>query len=180
MPSPTPKQLLQQWFQYLQAMQTAAESASQVPGTLTLSVFANTTITAVLTDSLSQCTFIVALNGQTPFSFNEALLLQSSTFESLLEKASTSAPILLFANFLESCVRPPYSTMSLEDLSASLLSDLFPVGKGDDAWTTFQNGLTSSIPASCYSSAQQTATTNLLAKTSSTVGNLLTQLIKLG
>ena len=179
-PAPSPKQQLQFWFQWLQSLQIACESASEVPATETLAAFANSTISQVLTDDLQINTFVTALNGRTPYSFNEALVKQSSTFESLLEKASTLAPILLFANYLEACLPAPYAAMSLEDLSAALLSAVFPNGKADPAWTMFQNGLTSSIPSSCYSTTQQNAATSLLAKTTATVNALLTQLIKLG
>jgi hypothetical protein len=178
---PTPKDNLLRWFQWLQAMQSAAETASQVPSTQTLGVFANSTISSIftLTDNTQVGQFLAALAGKTPFSFNPALIAQSSTFESLLEKASTSAPILLFGGFLESCAGDPFSSMSLEDLSASLLSAVFPLGKTDPAWVKFMNGLTS-IPASCFSATQQTAVTNLLAKPTNTVDILLKQLIKLG
>lgn len=177
---PTPREQLQHWFQWLQAMQIACETASQVPDTQTLSQFANSTISTLLTDDLQTGTFVTALNGKTPYSFNAALVAQSSTFESLLEKASTGAPILLFANFLEDCAGDPYNTMSLEDLSAVSLTAIFPNGKTNPVWVNFQNGLTSSIPASCYSATQQTAVTNLLTANGSTVDALLKQLIKLG
>lgn len=178
--APSPKEQLQHWFQWLQALQVACESASQVPSTETLCVFANSTISTVLTDALQTGTFLTAVDGKTPFSFNAALIVQSSTFESLLERASTIAPIMLFANYLESCVGAPYATMSLEDLSVSLLSAVFPNGKTDQAWIAFRNGLTSSIPSSCFSATQQKAVTNLLAKASASVDMLLKQLIKLG
>jgi hypothetical protein len=176
----SPKQQLQLWFQWLQSLQIACESASELPATDTLAVFANSTISNVLTDDLQINTFLTTLNGQTPYSFNEALVKQSSTFESLLEKASTLVPILLFANYLESCLTSPYATMSLEDLSSTLLSAVFPTGNTDLAWTVLQSGLTSSIPASCYSAAQQATVTKLLTDATNTVNTMLTQLIKLG
>ena len=95
--APSPKQQLQLWFQWLQSLQIACESASERPARDTLAVFANSTISKTLTDDMQINTFLTALSGQTPYSFNEALAKQSSTFESLLEKVSTLVPILLFA-----------------------------------------------------------------------------------
>jgi hypothetical protein len=176
---PSPKEQLQQWFQWLQALQNAAETASPIASTLSLSGFANGTITTVLTDGTQVGQFLVALNGKTPYTFNAAQLGQSSTFESLLERATTMTPIFLFANFLESCVSKPYSTMSFKDLTGSQLSAVFPKGPIDPAWMTFQNGL-SSIPSSCYNLTQQNKLKTILLDPASTVLILLNQLIQLG
>ena len=175
----TAKQKLLNWFSYLQAMQDAVPNPSEVPSVTPLDVFANSTITTVLTDSGQQNTFITNVQGQTPYSFNESLLLQCSTFESLLEKASTASPTLYFAMFLETCVAKPYSTMSLEDLSGAALSAVFPDGVIDAAWTAFDSGL-KSIPSCCYSVTQQNAVKKILAAPKCTVGDLLKQLIILG
>jgi hypothetical protein len=177
---PSPKEQLQQWFQWLQAMQNAAETASPVASTLTLSGFTNGTITNILTDGVQVGQFLVALSGKTPYTFNAAQMGQSSTFESLLERTTTMTPIFLFANFLESCVSNPYSTMSFKDLVGSQLSVVFPKGPLDPAWVTFQNGLTSSIPSSCYSATQQSKVKTILLDAASTVQTLLNQLIQLG
>jgi len=180
-PPPSPTDQLKQWFQnYLPALQTASEDASPATSS-NLSIFANSTITDVLTDDDQKGTFLAELSGKTPYTFNNAQLPQSSTFENLLENVSTSPLILLFATFLQSCVGDPYKSMtSMDELSPSLLKNVFPGLTKDSGWTAFQAGLTSSVPTSCYSAAQQKAATTLLNTAGSTVGQLLQLLIKLG
>jgi hypothetical protein len=177
---PTPKEQLQKWFQWLQALQNAAELVAPAASALTLGQFANSTITDVLADDTVIDNFINALTNKTPYPFTVALLKQSSTFESLLEHAATIPTIGPFANYLASCLSTPFSTMSWKQLSASLLSAVFPKGPNDPAWTAFQNGLISSLPSSCYSATQQNKVKTILIDPASTVLTLLNQLIQLG
>lgn len=177
---PTPREQLHNWFQWLLSMQVACESASQVPGTQNVAQFASTTISTLLTDDTQTGEFLTALKGKTPYTFDAPLVAQSTTFESLLEKASSGAPAELFANFLVESAGAPYDSMSFSDFSGVALATLFPSGAATPLWSDFQNGVTSSVPSCCYSATQQAAVAKLLTAAGGTVGTLLNQLVNFG
>jgi len=178
-PSPIPKEQLQQWFSYLQSFQTAAGQSSAVAGNETLLAFANDSITADLTTPDEVGSFLVLAQQQTGFTITQSDIDSSSTFESLLE--TVSSPLSMYViGYIRSCAAPPVAQMGFTDFAQQLLTAVFPLGLGDPAWITLQNGLVSSIPSSCYSAAQQTKTNNLLVKPKSTVQNLVDLISTLG
>jgi hypothetical protein len=176
---PTPKDQLQQWFQYLQAFQTACEQESSVASNEDLLTFANDTITADLPTPGEQANFLILAQDKTSLTITSSDIAASSTFESLLETVWN--PLSMFVlGFVKSCAPPPYSAMGFTDFAQQLLSVVYPADKGDPSWIALQNGLTSSIPSSCFSAKQQTATNNLLASPKSTVQTLVDLISKLG
>jgi hypothetical protein len=174
-----PKTQLQQWFQYLQAFQTACEQESSSASNETLSTFANDTIVTDLPSPNDQQNFLAVVNAKVPFTVTPSDIAASSTFESLLENVWTPLSMCVLG-FIKFCAPPAQSTMGYTDFAKELLTTVFPGEVADANWIVLQNGLTSSIPSSCYSSNQQKAANNLVVKKGSTIQNLTDLISKLG
>ena len=82
--------------------------------------------------------------------------------------------------FIRSCAPTPLSAMGFTDFGKQPLVQVFPKGSADTGWTTLQNGLTFSIPSSCYSAKHQTAANNLVVAAGATVQNLVDLISTMG
>ena len=167
----TAKDQLQQWFQFLQDFQVACEGADTDTYYESLLTFANDKITADLATTDEQNEFMLNAHGSTGLTITPSDIAGSASFEALLEKVWN--PLSMFViSFVRSCAPDPFSSMSFTDFSQQNLAAVFPGGSADPSWNQLQNGLTSSIPAACYSSSNQNAATVLLSTPTKTIQDL--------
>jgi hypothetical protein len=175
----TPKDQLQEWFQFLQDFQVACEQVSSIASNDTLLAFANDTITADLPTADEQSQFLIAAQNSTQLTITSSDITASASFEALLETVLN--PLSMFVlSFIKSCAASPYGTMGFTDFAQQLLSAVFPAGTGDPAWQSVQNGLTSSIPAACYSATQQSKVKTLVIASGKKVQDLVNLISTLG
>jgi hypothetical protein len=175
----TPKDQLQQWFHYLQDFQVACEQVDTDAYYEDLLTFANDKIATDLSTTNEQNEFIIAAQSLTSLTITTSDLAASSSFEALLETVWN--PLLMFVtSFVRSCAPEPFASMSFTDFVQQNLALVFPGGSANSNWNQLQNGLTSSIPAACYSSAQQEATNALLSAANKTIQDLVNLISKMG
>lgn len=173
----TPKDQLQQWFQYLQDFQIACEGVDTDTVYQNLLDFANDKISTCLATADEQGKFIDVAQQSTKLIITTVDLSASSTFEALLE--TTWNPLNYYvASFTRSCAAPPFGSMGFTDFLQQKLAKVFPGGATDSNWTRLHNGLISSIPAACYSTNQQKAVIGLLS--TKIVQDLVNLLSKMG
>lgn len=175
----TPKDQLQQWFQYLQDFQVACEQTDTDVYREDLMTFANDKISSDLATPNEQSQFLITAQNSTGLVITPADLAGSSTFESLLETVWNPLSVYLAA-FIRSCTPAPFSSMPFKELFTQGLATIFPGGPPNTNWSQLQKGLMSSIPAACYSTNQQQAANTLLATANKTVQDLVNLLSKMG
>lgn len=175
----TPKDQLQQWFQYLQAFQIACEQTDTDVHREDLLTFANDRISSDLATSNEQNQFLITAQNSTGLIITPADLAGSSTFESLLETVWNPLSVYVAA-FVRSCTPAPFTSMPFKELFTQSLATVFPGGVANLNWNQLQKGLTSSIPAACYSAKQQKTTNSLLTTAKKTVHDLVDLVSKMG
>jgi hypothetical protein len=175
----TPKDQLQQWFQFLQDFQVACEQVDTDVYYESLLVFANDKIATDLATTNEQNEFMILAQRSTGLTIATSDLAASSTFEALLETVWN--PLNMFVtSFIRSCAPAPFGSMSFTDFLQQNLVAVFPGRSGDANWTKVQNGLTSSIPSACYSPKLQSAVIALLSAPKKTIQDLVNLVSKMG
>lgn len=175
----TAKDQLQQWFQYLQDFQVACEQVDTDVYYETLLTFANDKVTQVLSSTDEQNQFILAAQASTQLVITPSDLTASSSFEALLETTWNPLSIFVMA-FIRSCTTGSFSSMSFTDFVQQKVAAVFPGSRTDPSWLQVLNGLSSSIPAVCYSSKQQSAVSTLLSTNGKTIQDLINLVSTLG
>jgi hypothetical protein len=175
----TPKDELQLWFQYLQDLQVACEQVDTDVSYEDLLTFANDKISTDLSTTDEQDQFIVGAQNSTGLTITTSDLTSSSSFEALLETVWN--PLSMFvASFVRYCAPDPYASMSFTDFVQQNITTVFGGGSPAPNWKQLQNGLTSSIPAACYSSSHQQAANGLLSAPNKTIQDLVNLISKMG
>jgi hypothetical protein len=171
------KQNLMRWFSYLHALQSDCSMNTSVK-TMTLLVFANSTITTILPSSNEQGQFIVNVAASPGFDLSIPDLTTYATFEALLDHFNPLPTYV--AAYIQTVSTGSFPNGSLADFLNASISAAFPGGSGGPSWKTAMGLLTSVIPSVCLSDTLQTAVATTVNDSTKKVSDVVNQIATLG
>lgn len=171
------KQNIMRWFSYLQALQSDCTMNTSVK-TMTLLVFANSTITTILPSPNEQNQFILNARSSPGFDLSTTDVTSYATFEALLDHFN---PLPTYVGaYVQTVSAGAYPKGSLADFLSAPISAAFPGGSSGTPWKAAMGLLTSVIPAVCLSATLQAAVATTVDDPTKKVSDAVNQIATLG